>query len=111
LLWFALSGAGLVALVMTYAWLIRKRTGRWSWFDRKERARYAAWFALVLVPLLVILFGIENPVRHWPWRYQVQHFVHHTMATYLVVLSGLILMLGILLRLRQGVVPRPAPPE
>jgi len=111
LLWFALSGAGLVALVMTYAWLIRKRTGRWSWFDRTESARYAAWIAFILVPLLIIAFGTENPVRHWPWRYRVQHFVHHTMALYLVVLSGLILMFGFLLRLRQLVVPRSAPPE
>jgi hypothetical protein len=111
LLWFALSGAGLVALVMTYAWLIRKRTGRWSWFDRKEWARYAAWIAFVLVPLLVITFGTANPVRHWPWRYRFQHFVHDTMAMYLVVLSGLILILGILLRLRQFVLHRPAPPE
>jgi hypothetical protein len=111
LLWLGLSGAGLGALIIAYAWLLRKRTGRWSWFDRKESARYAAWIAFVLVPLLVIAFEADSSVRHWPWRHRVQHFVHDTMALYLVVLSGLIIMLGIVLRLRQLLLPRSAPQE
>jgi hypothetical protein len=109
LLWFALSGIGLVALVFFYACLIRERTGRWAWFDRKEIARYVVWLGLILLPLMVIVFGTRNPVRHWPWRYQLQHFVHETMAVYLVVISALIILLGIGLRLRQALALRGAP--
>jgi hypothetical protein len=109
LLWFALSGIGLVALVFFYACLIRERTGRWAWFDRKETARHVVWLALILLPLMVTIFGTRNPVRHWPWRYQLQHFVHETMAVYLVVISALIILLGIGLRLRQALALRGAP--
>ncbi len=100
-LWVALSGLGMGVLAFSYAWLIRKRTGRWAWFDRRETGRYAAWFALILLPFFVVAFGTENPVRHWPWRYQVEHFVYDTMALYLVVISVLMILFGFALRLRR----------
>jgi hypothetical protein len=111
LLWFALSAAGLCTLVVAYARVIRQRTGRWSWFDRKETLRYAAWTGLILLPFLIVTFGFDNPSRHWPLRYRVAHFVYNTMALYLVFLSGLILLLGLILRLRQLLTPREYPQQ
>jgi membrane-bound metal-dependent hydrolase YbcI (DUF457 family) len=109
LLWFALSAIGVGTLVFAYARLIRLRTGSWSWFDPREKVRYALWLALILIPFLIVAFGIENPVRHWPWRYRLEHFVYHTLALYLVVLAALIILLGLTLRLGQFLAPRLRP--
>lgn len=111
LLWFAFSFLGVAALIFAYARLLRKQTGSWSWFDSREKLRYTAWIALVLVPLLIVMIGFENPVHHWPWRYRLEYFVYHTLAMYFVVLGALILLLGIILRLSQLLVPRLRPPQ
>jgi hypothetical protein len=97
--------------MVAYALVIRRRTGRWSWFDPKEKLRYAAWICFILVPFLIVTFGLENPARHWPVRYRLEYFVYYTMALYLVLLSGLILLVGLILRLRQLLALRESPQE
>jgi hypothetical protein len=101
ILWFALSFAGLTALAVSYVLLLRKHTGSWALIDRRELGRTALWLAAILVPLLVILFGTENPVRFWPWRYRLQRFLYTTMAWYLVVMVALTVSVGLMLRLAQ----------
>ncbi|MCL4179243.1 MAG: DUF4184 family protein [Verrucomicrobia bacterium] len=111
LLWYALSAAGLGTLLLAYALLIRNQTGRWSWVDRRESLRTAAWLAALLLPFLVIAFVGWNPGRHWSWRYHVHHFVYGTVTVYLVVMGCSIGLLGLTLRLRQALSLRRAPEE
>jgi hypothetical protein len=107
ILWFALSFAGLSALAISYVLLLRKHTGSWALIDRRELGRTALWLVAILVPFLVILFGTENPVRYWPWRYRVQRFLYTTMAWYLVVMVVLTVGVGLMLRLAQFLNSRP----
>jgi hypothetical protein len=101
ILWLALSITGLGSLVTAYILLIHKRTGHWTMMDRNETGRAALWLVAMLLPFFVLLFGTENPVRHWPWRYRIQHFLYNTLALYLVVMVILITAVGLSLRLCQ----------
>jgi hypothetical protein len=106
--WAALSAAGLAWLVWAYARFLRQAVGSWRWLDLGEAWRGLFWAAVLLVPLAFMVHGPQGAMREWPVVLQVRHLIYHTLALYLAVMTWAIAGFGLLLRLRNTVLARPA---
>jgi hypothetical protein len=106
LLWVTLSLAGMAWLALAYLNLVRRTTGSWRLFDARETGRYAAWLGVLVVPLILVTLVTAAQADTWSWRRTISVFVYHSLATYLVILSCLLTVIGFGLRLRQTMLAR-----
>jgi hypothetical protein len=101
LLWVAFSLAGMGWLGVTYLQQVHRQTGSWRIFDPREKGRYVLWLGVALVPLILVASASLGHLETLSWRRVLSHFVYHSLATYLVTVSCLVVLIGFGLQARQ----------
>lgn len=101
LLWLVLSVLGMGWLTLAYLQLLRRRTGRWRFYDPAEKGRYAIWLGIVIVPLLLAMGLTLGLVGTGSIRRLLAYFLYKSLAYYLVAFCCLVVLIGLGLRLRQ----------
>lgn len=109
-LWMIVSGGSMAFLGFLYLRHLKRATGVIRFFDPSDRKRVFLWAALLVMPYLLVV----------PYSYHVfepggfavdKHALYGSLQPYLVLLTGVILALGFVIRSREpkGVAP-PTPP-
>jgi hypothetical protein len=96
--WYGLSVGGLLWLGAAYLAFLQRATGRRIPFSRKEPGRYLLWAAVLAGPLGAIMPFTIHIMEGLPLAYRVRHVTYHTLALYVVIVSLLIVLVGLVHR-------------
>jgi hypothetical protein len=105
--WITLSLCSMGVLFIVYLRFLKRVTGRIRLFDRADRGRALLWLTILIAPYLVVVPFTYHVFERHGFRID-KHAIYDSLQPYLLLVTGILVLLGFLLR--RPAAAKPPPP-